>query len=253
MAITLSPVTQKLTALAIGSVLSLGLLASPAHAISIAANADGYVSENGYPATNSGNWSNPFTEAVWRAENTSSGRNEWIALRFDLTGVDKSQIAAASIDATMFRTNNANDQTLLVFATDGQTWANYTTNFSIMPGLTADGTTTTRGENTAIATNLGTAVVSGLVEGDALSLQPSGLLSYIQNMSSDTLTILITYDQSNASGGKFQIATSEATSLNTSGAATAGTYTPVLTLAVPEPASVGLFGVAAMVMAARRR
>jgi hypothetical protein len=195
------------------------------------------------------------------ARYNNNDRNEWIALKFDLSAfADKSLIADVSLNTVMHRSNSNNTKSLALYAlspgTTGEDWDESTITYDDMPGFTFDSDSTTNALDVGGAlVDLGTFDVSGVeTKGDVAVIDPASLTSLVQGMgSNDLLTILIS--TASATNGQWRIASKEATSLDGGDpTGSAGDFAAFLEFsAVPEPASALLLGLAGVLLAAARR
>jgi hypothetical protein len=188
-------------------------------------------------------------------------RNEWIALKFDLSSIaDKSLVSDVSLNTVMFRSNSNNTKNLGLYAltpgTTGEDWDETTVSYDDMPGFTFDTDSTTNVLDIGGAvTDLGAFEVSGVeTKGDVAVIDPASLTTLVQNMGSNNLlTILIS--TASATNGQWRIASKEATALDGgSPTGNAGDFAAILEVnVVPEPTAASLAWLACVVLVAARR
>ncbi len=214
-------------ALAIAGVAVLSLAGS-AEAVVVKTIADAQLSENGMTgigdATDAGNGTGTNINARWTFSGTTPNRNEWAALKFDLSSVaNKAEIANLALKTYMFRTNASNSTTLRLYAlkpgTSGEDWNEGTITYGSMPGFTFDGNSNTNVLSVGAGnplTDLGTFSVSGAGnEGNIATINPAALNGLVQGMGSNNLlTLLISFQ--NSATGQWRIASREATATETS-------------------------------------
>lgn len=175
--------------------------------------------------------------------------NEVIALRFDLTGYDRSQLTAASLNLINFRANSArilhywgvnNDATGVDISVDppveGLTtdndWPETGTKFSDLPGVEYDALPT-MGIALARVIDLGSATMNSVAEGTICSYDPAPLVDFLKGHADDIVTIIISVDTS--STGQSRFASKEATVLQAGPPAQpAGTFSPRLVLTITD-------------------
>ncbi len=199
--------------------------ASHVHAASVATIADAQLSENGTTglgdATDSGSGTGPSLNARWNYSSSPANRNEWVALKFDLSAYnDKTRLNSLSLRPTMFRAGANNSQSLRLYAltpgTAGEDWDEATITYGSMPGFTFDGNSTTNLLNVGGAlVDLGSFSYSGYTsEGNVGVINPASLTNLVQGMGDkDLLTLLISY--SSPANGQWRIASREATATET--------------------------------------
>lgn len=202
--------------------------------------ADAQLSENGTTgigdATNAGSGTGTSINARWNFANTQN-RNEWIALKFDLSAYgDKTELANIALRTYMFRTSNDNAKTLRIYAltpgVNGENWDEGSIVYGSMPGFTFDANSTTNvlavGAGQSLK-DLGTFAVSGVNnEGNVSTISPASLTTFVQGMGSNNLlTLLLSYQ--NSADGQWRIATREATATTTNVlTGVAGDFAPFL-------------------------
>jgi hypothetical protein len=221
-------------------VIALCCLADVTHADTLKVIADAQLSENGTTgigdATNGGSGTGTSINARWNFANTQN-RNEWIALKFDLSAYgDKTELTNIALRTYMFRTSNDNAKTLRIYAltpgVSGENWDEASITYGSMPGFTFDANSTTNllavGAGQPLK-DLGSFAVSGVNnEGNIASISTASLTSFVQGMGSNNLlTLLVSYQ--NSAEGQWRIATRETTQ-STTGVlnGSAGSFAPFL-------------------------
>lgn len=228
---------------------SIALASSSAYAVQvpIAAEADLDVTENydGVSATLDGSGLDPTN---LNARFSNLDRNEVIALRFNLTGYNRADIAAAAVRLVNFRANSASQTFRLYGVNDGATghnavtvtdgtgtddnWPEATTTFSTTPGLEFDASSLTGGIRTDRVTDLGTAAAPNVAEGTEINLSTVALKDFLIAHENSVVTILVVSESVNANQKRF--ASREATTLEAGGTPQpAGTYAPRLVVELP--------------------
>jgi hypothetical protein len=201
--------------------------------------ADATVSENGGVAGGSGGGGS--LAARWNNLNS----NEYIALRFDLSQVERGTVAMAALELTAFQAMT--NQTIRVYGVEHavaeQAWDEATIDFANAPGLEFDGNSATRGRVADEVLLLGEFSTGTVAEGGVVSFaNPDltaflNLLAYREGGSESEVTLLL--ERQNSSNTQALFASKEATALATGSAAAAGTYAPRLVLeAVLAPEAV---------------
>jgi hypothetical protein len=201
-------------------------LVAPTYAVSIPVIADAQLNENGTTglgdATDTGSGTGTSLNARWNYSSSPSNRNEWVALKFDLSDyADKSRLTNLSLRPTMFRGNANNTQTLRLYAlrpgTVGENWNESTITYGTMPGFTFDSFSTTNLLNVGgPLVDLGNFAYSGYTsEGNVGVINPASLTNLVQSMGDyDLLTLLVSFGVSG--NGQWRIASREATATETS-------------------------------------
>lgn len=246
------------------------VLAAPAHAalIQTKAVADAEVSER--PSEDRG--TNDGLLNVRTSPNAD--RNEIVALKFDLTGINLA--AATSATVNLIHNRVGSTRTYVVYGVndgavggdnnapttpaqgfDDNTWDEAVVRFSTMPGLHYDGdpASTSQGIVAADTTNLGGGAFNGGAQGSVQTLNTPDLLSFLQSHPDSIVTLLIAKDTAALSTGQDRFASRNATSLD-GGTPTgaAGDFAPYLEInVIPEPAAFTLFGLGAAALALARR
>jgi len=229
---------------------SLALASSLAHAVQvpIPVEADLEVTENYDGVSTTLDGAGLFDATNLNVRFSNLDRNEVMALRFNLAGYDRSEIAEAAVRLVNFRANSAS-QTLRIYGVnDGATgynavtttegsgtddnWPENGTLFSTTPGLEFDANATTRGIRLDRVTDLGTAAAANTAEGTEINLSTVALKDFLVAHPDDVVTILIVSESVN--GNQKRFASREATTLESGGTAKpAGTYAPRLVLDLP--------------------
>jgi hypothetical protein len=190
--------------------------------------ADSELRENGGvgTATATANSTSTTINARWNPAGATPDRNEWIALKFDLSAyADKTAINGVTLNVYTYRADAANNERNLQFyairpGTAGEDWDPATTTYATMPGFTFDMDSTTNVLDVGGAlVDLGTFNTTPLPnienEGTLVTIPLATLTANIQEMgSSNVFTVLITYVAS--SNGQFRIPSEEAAATNTS-------------------------------------
>jgi hypothetical protein len=194
------------------------------------AGADAMLSENS--GVTGGNGSGSSLAARWN----NADRNEYIALRFDLSQIEPGSIADAALELTVYQ--SLSNQTLRVYGLDhdtaGQLWDESSVTFAQAPGLTSDNDSTTRGRVDARLLPLGQFTTGTRNEGDVISFTNLdltaflNLLAYRNGQPANIVTLLL--ERQSISGSQTLFASKEATQLATGFPAAAGTYAPRLIL-----------------------
>jgi len=231
------------------ALLALGITFSHAAPISITAEADLDVRENLDALLVPQDTAGAFDAPDLNTRFSNTDRNEVIALRFDLTGYDRSTIASAALRLIAYRANTSSQTLRLYGVTDGATgynvvtttegtatddnWPENGTLFSTMPGLEYDATVTTRGVRMDRVTDLGTGAVSSTTaEGAEVLISTAGLKDFLVAHADNVVTILVVSDT--VSGNQKRFASRQATALFSAGTPQpAGTYAPKLVIDLP--------------------
>lgn len=208
-------------------------------AVTLPAIADTQLSENGTTgngdAISSGSGSSTAINARWNFTSNPANRNEWLALKFDLSEYpDKQRLTDVALRTYMHRSSNNNTQTLHLYALTpgiaGEDWDESSVAYGTMPGFTFDGFSNTNIIDVGGAIqDLGVFAVSGVEsEGNVSLIDPNSLTSFVQGMgSSDLLTLLVSYES--AGNGQWRIASRETTSSDTGVlSGPAGSFAPFL-------------------------
>ena len=228
--------------------LALGGTTARAVHVPIPAVADLEVTENYDGISTSPDAAAPSDSAGLNSRFSNLDNNEVIALRFDLSGHDRAEIAGAALRLVNYRAN-ATSQTIRLYGvndgatgfnavttTEGSgtddTWPESGTTFSTTPGLEFDAISTTRGIRSDRVTDLGTVVAPNTAEGTEISLSTVALKDFLVAHPDDMVTILVASESVNTNQKRF--ASREATTLESGGTAKpAGTYAPRLVIDLP--------------------
>jgi hypothetical protein len=200
------------------------------------AGADAQLNENSGVA--SGDGLGAQLNARWTGAGGTS--NQLIALRFDLSEVEPGTIANASLELTAYRAMSG--QTLRVYGVDheqaAQNWDETTATFTSVPGTAFDMNSGTRSIDASKVLLLGEFASGSAGEGATVGFTNPDLTVFLNMLAyrtdgSDIVTLLL--ERQNSSTTEARFASSEATSLETGGAAPAGTFAPRLVLsAIPN-------------------
>lgn len=192
--------------------------------------ADATLRENGGFA--SGDGAGPSLAARWNNSNS----NEVIALRFDLSQIEKGSVAAATLELTAFQ--SLSNQTLRIYGIEhevaGQMWDESTVNFATAPGLAFDGNSTTRGRVAEELLLLGEFSTGSVAEGGSVSFtNPDlatflNLLAYRSGEGENVVSLLL--ERQNSSSSQALFASKEADALASGTGAAAGSFAPRLLL-----------------------
>ena len=182
------------------------------------------------------------------------GSNEIIALRFDLTGYDPSDILSAEVRLTNFRLDNATPLMRFHGVLDEATGYNSLTStegtytddtwpegsgmtFAEVPGVSYDDDTSTPAADPTRTVDLGTVAMSdgagNRAEGTRVALATPALIDFLKNHPDNVVTILVSTQT--ASSGQKRFCTKEATNLNTGDPQPIGTFAPELNLLLTNP------------------
>lgn len=246
--------TTLLPSLALGAI--AWLPGSLAAAASISSNIDTQVTESD---TGPGSGSGGDTEM--NARFNASSVNEFIVVRFDLAGVDKSTITSASIDLTYVRDGSNNQKDQRIFGVNsgvaGLNTFDETIVFDTTPGLATDNDVATQSVIDADTTYIGDfknptdpgAGNVGTIDQNLLDTTSfndpteNSIVGYLQSLGmGDQAVFLI--GGAGASSGQFRITTTE------------GGSAPVLnysTGVIPEPSTLVLAGLGVVALGLRRR
>ena len=158
-----------------------------------------------------------------------SERNEYIALRFDLTGQTLAALTNVSLELVNYRTNGAG--TVLQFygvtagtvGKDGngvirgytaENWNEADIRFSTLPGLDWDGIVTTRSQDLPNLTDLGTVAHTPINEGTSLVFSNAALTAFVQAHPTNRITFLIMRESTNSGQARFASKEASATVSN---------------------------------------
>lgn len=195
-------------------------------------------------------------------------RNEIMAFRFDLSGVDFNNVNSATLNLVHFRDNNSQRPYMVYGVADGatggdnngetpgyddNTWDEGSVVMSTMPGVIYDGDATSQGINGTDTSNIGAGSFSDALEGQVEALTAPGLLGFLSSSPDSFVTLLVARDTSNLSSGQDRFASKEADAL-TNLTGSAGDWSPFLEVnVVPEPSSALLIALGGFAFGARRR
>ena len=207
------------------AILAVSCWTGSVSAVVVKTIADAQLNENGTTgigdAVSSGSGNGTSLNARWNFSNSPPDKNEWIALKFDLSAYsNKTELQNVALRTTMYRAGGNNTKTLRIYAltpgTSGENWEESSITYGLMPGFTFDQNSTTNVLDIGGAIqSLGTYSVSGVeTEGALAQINPSSLTSLVKDMgTNDLLTLLISFNAS--SNGQWRIASREATQTET--------------------------------------
>ena len=194
---------------------------------------------------------------------TNTNRNELMAMRFDLTGINFANVTSATLKLTWNRAEAGMRPYIVYGVKDGavggdnngatpgyddNTWNEAAVVMSTMPGLDWDGNTLTQGIDAADTTNLGGGTFSNAAEGSVEALSASGLLAFLSAHPDNLVTLIVARDTANTGSGQDRFATKDASALTTI-TGNVGDFAPYLELnVVPEPASLTFVAIAAIAL-----
>jgi pectate lyase len=167
-----------------------------------------------------------------------SDRNELVALKFDLSGIEPGSIVDARLELTAFRDMGSNES-IRVYGLEhdalGWDWDQNSVEFATGPGLQFDGRSSTRGLVTDHLLTLGTFNARDLSMGDVAIFDNANLAvflnlaAFFEDMpQSGLVTILL--ERVNTSSSQTRFASGEATQLESGGVFEAGTFAPRLVI-----------------------
>jgi hypothetical protein len=243
---------------ALAATLAAGVWSGSARAAIIKTSADAEVREQNNTGTTGSS-----AGAINSRYLNSGANNEVMAYRFDLIGVNRALISAATLNLINHRDNTA--RTIHAFGVadgatgvdttpgwDDDTWAEASVVYRTMPGLAGDNNAVTQDETGA---DLGTfALVSGTsLKGTVNTFSSAAITTFLQGHPDDLVTILVRSDTS--SSGQARMASKEATALDGgSPTGAAGDFAAYLSFTiVPEPSSWLLSGFGAALLGVARR
>lgn len=196
-----------------------------ANAATLAVVADTQLSENGTTgagdATATGGGASTAINARWNYISSPANRNEWIALKFNLSDhSEKMRLQDVTLRTYMHRSNANNSQTLRLYALTpgvaGEDWDEANVTYATMPGFTFDADSSTNLLDAGGALqDLGVFSVSGVeFEGNLSSINPNSLTDLVRSMGDhNLLTLLISYET--PSNGQWRVMSREATTSDT--------------------------------------
>lgn len=174
-------------------------------------------------------------------------RNDVIALRFDLTGIDRATVQNVSLRLVTFRDTPArtihvygvvpgtagkdNNGTIKGYTTEN--WVETDIKFSNMPGLDFDGNLATKSIDAAHAIDLGTFSWPGTqTRGSIVTFSAAALTTFVSSSSSARITLLLQTDTVDAAQTRF--ASKEASALeNETPSGAVGGFAPALSFDAP--------------------
>ena len=227
--------------------LALGiLLCASASAVTLTTasgnGADAEVNEN----SNSGFDGGGGGGTALNARFSNIDRNEYIALRFDLSSFGLASITNATLELVNFRTNGAG-QTMRIYGVaagtlgkDGngvirgytaEDWNESDIRFSTMPGLDWDGNPLTRSQYLPNLTDLGVVQHTVINEGQAQSFTNAALTAFFQAHPTNLVTLLVMRESVNTGQARFASKEASATMSNVVSGAV-GDFAPRLILEI---------------------
>ena len=268
-------------------VVALGLVLAPAGAFGVVvktnagAGADGRVTENvsGMVGPTGATSGGSGTSTIDVRSNGNNGgnedKNEIGLLRFDLSsgisGLNRADIATAQLEMVYQRNgphNGSFDVYGVLPGVSGEdNWDEGSISFNNAPGITFDGDTSTRGINPGDTQFLGTVAFTDQTKPPTVADIDNGigvikfgddedntaLINFLRLADTDDLVSFI-LTVTNEGNTQFRLASKELTSLESgTPAGVAGDFAARLVVAVPEPASLGVLGLGALMGLRRRR
>lgn len=234
----------------------LSLFAVHASAVTVTsaagAGANAEVNENSTSSFDGGSG----TGTAVNARFSNLDRNEYIALRFDLTGQPLTNIASASLELVNFRTNTTGRVMRFYGVTTGtvgkdgngvvrgytaENWNESDIRFSTMPGLNWDGVATTRSLDALNLTDLGALAQTVVNEGASLSFSNTALVAFLQTHTTNLVTILVMQETTNGVQARFASKEASATASNVV-IGVVGDFAPRLVLGFSAGVAPGITG-----------
>ena len=202
-------------------------------------------------------------------------KNEIGLLRFDLSpgvaGLNRTDIATAQLEMVYQRTGPQSGSFdvygVLPGVSGEDSWDEGAISFNNAPGFTFDGDTSTRGINPGDTQFLGTVAFANQTKPPTVADIDNGigvikfgddedntaLVNFLRLADTDDLVSFI-LTVTNEGNTQYRLASKELTSLESgTPAGNAGDFAARLVVAVPEPASLGVLGLAAVMSMRRRR
>ncbi|MDL5045288.1 DNRLRE domain-containing protein [Oscillatoria amoena NRMC-F 0135] len=204
--------------------------------------ADSYIGNSTENTTN-------FGSAATMSIRTDASRHRVAYIRFDLgnAGVNPAEVVSATFEVTTASSNTPGNFLLDVFGMNdglaGEAWSEASLTYATASPLPNFSQTNFGGaQGTVDMVYLGTLTMPTNAAGQLLSLSNTAVRDFIAADTNGSVTFLITSGQ--VSGSTAQLRTKEDTANGTP---------PRLTVVVPEPASLGLLGLAGVALLRRRQ
>lgn len=216
--------------------------------VKIPASADTQLNEQNNSNSNSG--TGEAINVRWIPSATAGmGNHEIVALRFDLTGYNPSDIISADVQLINHRLNNStvplhfygvidnstgyNASTATEGTVTDDDWSEGGTNFANFPGLEYDGLTSTVGIRSDRTVDLGVVPTStannNVNEGSPVTLSSQALTNFLKSHPDNIVTIFIVDDSSGTEGQK-RFASKECNNLDGETDVPVGTFSPSINL-----------------------